>query len=183
MRAIAHVWPEEVFVQQPAAQLRSFHLCTLLDKLKSPEARNSQGDKALEHGWPRYVLLMQIETACARSGSASDERLAAQSELTREAERPSRFCLFRALPNMHRSAMSNRRFAPPHHAFPVRTGCWFRIRGPVTQSRSRRRRVFHRFAFLPYEAALPHRGRNSRPYHSNLILGRVNFFYPSAIAE
>src|ERR1700754_3649907 len=37
MRAIAQAWPEADFVQQSAAQLPWFHLCTLLDKVKTPE--------------------------------------------------------------------------------------------------------------------------------------------------
>jgi predicted nuclease of restriction endonuclease-like (RecB) superfamily len=88
MRAIAQAWPEADFVQQSAAQLPWFHLCTLLDKVKTPEARNWYADKALEHGWSRSVLLMQIETdARARTGSAVtnfDERLPPpQSDLAR----------------------------------------------------------------------------------------------------
>jgi predicted nuclease of restriction endonuclease-like (RecB) superfamily len=90
MRAIAQAWPEADFVQQSAAQLPWFHLCTLLDKVKTPEARNWYADKALEHGWSRNVLLMQIETdARARTGSAVtnfDERLPPpQSDLARGA--------------------------------------------------------------------------------------------------
>ena len=90
MRAIAQAWPEADFVQQSAAQLPWFHLCTLLDKVKTPEARNWYADKALEHGWSRSVLLMQIETdARARTGSAVtdfDERLPPpQSDMARGA--------------------------------------------------------------------------------------------------
>ncbi|SAL32443.1 hypothetical protein AWB70_02139 [Caballeronia cordobensis] len=90
MRALAQAWPDEAFVQQPAAQLPWFHLCTLLDKVKNPDDRNWYADKALEHGWSRQVLVMQIETAAsARSGSAVtnfSERLPPpQSDLAREA--------------------------------------------------------------------------------------------------
>lgn len=35
MRALAQAWPSSEFVQQPAAQLPWFHLCTLLDKAKT----------------------------------------------------------------------------------------------------------------------------------------------------
>ncbi|HEX8829043.1 MAG TPA: PDDEXK nuclease domain-containing protein, partial [Xanthobacteraceae bacterium] len=90
MRALAQAWPDEEFVQQPAAQLPWFHLCTLLDKVKNPDDRSWYAGKALEHGWSRQVLVMQIETAAhARSGSAItnfDERLPPpQSDLAREA--------------------------------------------------------------------------------------------------
>ena len=90
MRALAEAWPEPEFVQQPAAQLPWFHLCTLLDKIKDPAARDWYASKSLEHGWSRSVLGMQIETrAHARTGSAITnfgERLPPpQSDLARDA--------------------------------------------------------------------------------------------------
>ncbi len=39
MRAFAMAWPDEIFVQQVAAQIPWFHNCILLDKLKDPETR------------------------------------------------------------------------------------------------------------------------------------------------
>ncbi len=38
MRAFAQAWPDAEFVQQAAAQLPWFHLCTLLEKLKTRES-------------------------------------------------------------------------------------------------------------------------------------------------
>lgn len=71
MRAFAEAWPDEAIVQQAAAQLPWFHLCTLIDKLKTPEARDWYLAKAIEHGWSRNVLVMQIETGLReRSGQA-----------------------------------------------------------------------------------------------------------------
>jgi len=71
MRSLAQAWPDAEFVQQPAAQLPWFHLCTLLDKIKDPEQRIWYAGKTLEHGWSRQVLTMQIETgAYTRAGSA-----------------------------------------------------------------------------------------------------------------
>ncbi|MFA7383477.1 MAG: DUF1016 N-terminal domain-containing protein [Desulfurivibrionaceae bacterium] len=40
MRAFAEAWPDGEFVQQAAAQLPWFHLCTLIDKLKTPDERD-----------------------------------------------------------------------------------------------------------------------------------------------
>jgi hypothetical protein len=40
MRAFAGAWSDAEFVQQTAAQLLWFHLCTLLDKLKNREERD-----------------------------------------------------------------------------------------------------------------------------------------------
>jgi predicted nuclease of restriction endonuclease-like (RecB) superfamily len=62
MRAFAEAWPDGTFVQQAAAQLPWFHLCTLLDKLKGNAEREWYATKAVEHGWSRNVLAMQIET-------------------------------------------------------------------------------------------------------------------------
>jgi predicted nuclease of restriction endonuclease-like (RecB) superfamily len=46
-------------------------LCTLIDKLKRPEAREWYLAKAIEHNWSRNILVMQIETRLLeRSGQA-----------------------------------------------------------------------------------------------------------------
>lgn len=71
MRAFAEAWPDAEFVQQAAAQLPWFHLCTLLDKLKTREEREWYLSKAVQHGWSRNILVMQIETRLLeRSGTA-----------------------------------------------------------------------------------------------------------------
>jgi predicted nuclease of restriction endonuclease-like (RecB) superfamily len=89
MRAVAEAWPEPEFVQQAAAQLPWFHLCTLIDKLASREARDWYLAKAVEHAWSRNVLVMQIETRLLeRQGKAVtnfEQRLPKpQSDLARE---------------------------------------------------------------------------------------------------
>jgi predicted nuclease of restriction endonuclease-like (RecB) superfamily len=89
MRAFAAAWPEAEFVQQAAAQLPWFHLCTLIDKLKTQDEREWYLAKAIEHGWSRNVLVIQIETRLReRSGQAITnfaERLPApMSDLARE---------------------------------------------------------------------------------------------------
>ena len=90
MRSLAQAWPDAEFVQQPAAQLPWFHLCTLLDKVKDPEQRSRYAGKTLEHGWSRQVLTMQIETAAyTRAGSAvtnfGETLPPPQSDLARDA--------------------------------------------------------------------------------------------------
>ncbi|MDF3834086.1 PDDEXK nuclease domain-containing protein [Cupriavidus basilensis] len=90
MRALAEAWPSGEFVQQAAAQLPWFHLCTLLDKLKSNELREWYASQAAEHGWSRNILVMQIETrlherqGCAVSNFA-DRLPPAHSDLARDA--------------------------------------------------------------------------------------------------
>jgi predicted nuclease of restriction endonuclease-like (RecB) superfamily len=61
MRNFAEAWPDPQIVQQAAAQLPWFHLCTLLDKLKSPKDRDWYLRAAIEHNWSRNVLVHQIE--------------------------------------------------------------------------------------------------------------------------
>jgi len=89
MRAFAEAWPDAEFVQQAAAQLPWFHLCTLLDKLKTREERDWYLSKAVQHNWSRNILVMQIETRLLeRSGTAITNFEAslpkAQSDLARE---------------------------------------------------------------------------------------------------
>lgn len=97
MRAFAEAWTEAEFVQQAAAQLPWFHLCTLLDKLKTREERDWYLSKAVQHNWSRNILVMQIETRLLeRSGTAVtnfETRLPKpQSDLARESLKdPNRF--------------------------------------------------------------------------------------------
>jgi predicted nuclease of restriction endonuclease-like (RecB) superfamily len=89
MRAFAEAWTDAEFVQQAAAQLPWFHLCTLLDKLKAREERNWYLSKTIEHNWSRNVLVIQIETRLLeRQGQAItnfEARLPKpQSDLARE---------------------------------------------------------------------------------------------------
>ncbi|QWF70576.1 DUF1016 family protein [Methylomonas paludis] len=89
MRAFAEAWPDAEFVQQAAAQLPWFHLCTLMDKLKNREERDWYLACAVEHNWSRNILVMQIETRQReRSGKAVTNFAASlpqpQSDLARE---------------------------------------------------------------------------------------------------
>jgi len=60
MRAFAEAWPEPEFVQQPAAQIPWTHHCMLLDKVETLADRLWYAAKAIEHGWSRNVLALQI---------------------------------------------------------------------------------------------------------------------------
>ena len=61
MRAFAEAWPEEAIVQQLAGQLPWSHNCIILDKIKSSEERVWYIQAAIQNGWSRNVLAMQIE--------------------------------------------------------------------------------------------------------------------------
>lgn len=97
MRAFAQAWPEAEFVQEVLAQLPWYHQLALLDKLPGPETRRWYAAKAIEHGWSRNVLVMQIETRLLeRSGKAVTNFSASlpkpQSDLARESVKdPYRF--------------------------------------------------------------------------------------------
>jgi predicted nuclease of restriction endonuclease-like (RecB) superfamily len=62
MRALAEAWPDEPIVQQAAAQLPWFHNCVLLDKVKDRVERLWYIQQAIENGWSRNVLVIQIES-------------------------------------------------------------------------------------------------------------------------
>jgi predicted nuclease of restriction endonuclease-like (RecB) superfamily len=66
MRGFAESWPEESIVQQLAAQLPWFHNCVLLDKVKEKAERIWYIQQAIQHGWSRNVLVIQIESGLYR---------------------------------------------------------------------------------------------------------------------
>ena len=71
MRAFADAWPDPQFVQQPAAQIPWTHHCMLLDKVQTPADRLWYAAKAIENGWSRNVLALQIQSALhTRQGRA-----------------------------------------------------------------------------------------------------------------
>jgi predicted nuclease of restriction endonuclease-like (RecB) superfamily len=89
MRAFAEAWPDGEFVQAALAQLPWYHQLALLDKLQTAEERQWYAAQALENGWSRNVLVMQIETDLRqRTGNAvtnfSQRLPQPQSDLARE---------------------------------------------------------------------------------------------------
>lgn len=89
MRAFAEAWPDGEFVQAALAQLPWYHQLALLDKLQTAEERQWYAAQALENGWSRNVLVMQIESGLRqRTGAAITnfgQRLPQpQSDLARE---------------------------------------------------------------------------------------------------
>lgn len=89
MRAFAEAWPNEVFVQQLAAQIPWFHNCTLLDKVKDRPTREWYIQATIENGWSRSVLEMQIENRTHLRVGAAQHNFARtlpapESDLARE---------------------------------------------------------------------------------------------------
>jgi predicted nuclease of restriction endonuclease-like (RecB) superfamily len=71
MRSFARAYPENEIVQRCVAQLPWRHNIALLEKLKNTEERLWYAYKAIENGWSRDILVMQIESNLfARLGGA-----------------------------------------------------------------------------------------------------------------
>ena len=60
MRGFAAAWPDELIVQQAVGQIPWGHNITLLEKLHGREERLWYAQKAIEFGWSRSVLALQI---------------------------------------------------------------------------------------------------------------------------
>ena len=62
MRTLARLWPDRQITQQLAAKLAWGHNMVLLDKISNDSDRLWYAQKAIENGWSRNVMLMQIES-------------------------------------------------------------------------------------------------------------------------
>ena len=63
MRKFAAEYPNIEFVQEVLAQLTWYHNITLLDKVSDKQVRIFYVKQAIEHGWSRNIMVMQIEKA------------------------------------------------------------------------------------------------------------------------
>lgn len=61
MKAFAETWPEESILQQLVAKLPWSHNVRLLDHVKDSRERQWYAQAAIERGWSRNVLVIQIE--------------------------------------------------------------------------------------------------------------------------
>ena len=66
MRAFAEIWSDEAIVQQVVGQLPWGHNVRLLDLVKHREERLWYAHAAIENGWSRNVLVLQIESGLYR---------------------------------------------------------------------------------------------------------------------
>lgn len=70
MRRFSELWPEPEVWQRLLPNLPWFHLCTIMDK--AADHRDWYARAAVEYGWSRPILVMQIETgAHERFGKAT----------------------------------------------------------------------------------------------------------------
>jgi predicted nuclease of restriction endonuclease-like (RecB) superfamily len=91
MRTLARLWPDRQITQQLAAKLAWGHNMVLLDKISNDSDRLWYAQKAVENGWSRNILIMQIETNL-KARLARDDKThnfsvtlpAPQSDLARE---------------------------------------------------------------------------------------------------
>jgi len=89
MRGFAVAYPDEVFVQQVAAQIPWFHNFVIMDKLKDLVKREWYIRQTIQNGWSRNVLVHQIESGLLNRQGNSVTNLertlpAPQSELVFE---------------------------------------------------------------------------------------------------
>lgn len=89
MRSCAEAWPDESILQQVAAKLPWGHIMVLIDAVKSSAERDWYARQAIEHGWSRNVMALQIDGSLfKRQGGAltNFERTlpAEQSELAQQ---------------------------------------------------------------------------------------------------
>jgi len=71
MRSFAEAWPEKQIVQQVAALLPWGHHMVLLDRLKDAVLREWYLRAAVEYGWSRNVMVLQIQSGLhKREGKA-----------------------------------------------------------------------------------------------------------------
>lgn len=61
MRRFAEVWPDESIVQRCVAQLPWRHNICLMEKVKEPNRRLAYAMSAIEHGWSKTILEMQLD--------------------------------------------------------------------------------------------------------------------------
>jgi predicted nuclease of restriction endonuclease-like (RecB) superfamily len=89
MRAFAEAWPDHAIVQAVLAQITWYHNLAILGKLSTSKDRLWYAKAAMQHGWSRNMLVLQIQSRCLqRQGKAVanfDRTLPApQSDLARD---------------------------------------------------------------------------------------------------
>lgn len=62
MKKFAESWPDGQIVQQLVAQIPWGHNLALLDRLSDESVRRFYAERAIEHGWSRNVMVLQIES-------------------------------------------------------------------------------------------------------------------------
>ncbi len=62
MRAFSEAWPDEAIVQQLVGQIPWGHNVRLMDLVKDPAERLWYVQAAIEYGWSRNILALQIES-------------------------------------------------------------------------------------------------------------------------
>lgn len=62
MKAFAQAWPDEAILQTLLAKLTWYHNISLIQRVKDLEARIWYANQAIQYGWSRNILVMQIES-------------------------------------------------------------------------------------------------------------------------
>lgn len=74
MKSLAEAYPDEAILQRCVAKLPWRHNIALLEKLKANEERLWYAQQAIENGWSRDVLVLQIESQlhCRMGGATTN---------------------------------------------------------------------------------------------------------------
>ena len=75
MRQFADLYPAEEFPAQLVPQLPWGHIVVLMQKLAKSEVRAWYAQKAVEHGWSRSILTMQMETQLYERQALNDKKV------------------------------------------------------------------------------------------------------------
>lgn len=86
MRKFAEEYPDNQFVQEVLAQLTWYHNVTLLDKIADKQIRLFYVKHAIENGWSRNTMVMQMELSLHKRQDQAitnfkDKLLSPQSDL------------------------------------------------------------------------------------------------------
>jgi predicted nuclease of restriction endonuclease-like (RecB) superfamily len=92
MRSFADAWPDRTIWQAPLAKLPWYHHLALLQKIDSAELRLWYAQAAIDHGWSRDVLAVQIDTGFHRRAGKAVTNFATaipaeESDLAQQATR------------------------------------------------------------------------------------------------
>lgn len=134
MRSLALSCPDEQILQEVLAKLTWYHNIALLEKIKVQEERLWYAQKAVEQGWSRNVMVLQIESGLYnRQGGAItnfEQRLPpAQSDLVQSVMKDPYLFSFLSLENERSERVLERALIDHIRAFLLELGVGFSFLG------------------------------------------------------
>jgi len=183
VRAFAEAWSNAEIVQQLVGRLPWGHNLVLLTKLKEEAVRRQYAQRAIEQGWSRNVLAMQIDArALAREGRAVTNFVAAlpepQSDLAHNTLKDPYLFDFLSIGLEADERAIESALVQHISRFLLELGAGFAFVGRQVHLGSGWRRLLHRLALLPSQApVLCRRGAEGRRLQARAR--RARHFRPS----